>query len=181
MLKVKTLAASVSNLSDARYFASYGVDWLTFPSSKHSDNLSAIKEIIEWCEGPKFAVELDEEDEHFASFVAGELDIQGFVVDHDWLPTAGKKQILWYNPQEEVELDDPRWEAIVLKPKDVEGVSEEVKNKTFVDTSGLTPKEVEALIKTHPEVGLVLYGSQEEKVGFKSFEQQDEWIELLME
>ena len=181
MLKVRTLAASVTNLSDARYFASYGVDWITFPSSRQSDNLSAIKEIIEWCEGPQFAVELDEVDEHFASFVAEELDVQGFVVDHKWLQNDRMKQVLWFNPNEEVDLSDDSWEAIVVKPGALETLSEGIKKKAFVDTAGLTKEEVQDLIQTHSDVGLVLYGGQEEKVGFKSFEQQDEWIELLMD
>ena len=39
----------------------------------------------------------------------------------------------------------------------------------------------EKVIETLPTLGVVLSGSEEEKVGLKSFEAQDELIDLLLE
>lgn len=180
MLKARTMAAGVTNLSDARYFASYGVDWITFPSSRHSDNLSSIKEIIDWCEGPQFAIELDEADEHFATFVYQELNIDGFIVDHRWLDPALGKQLLWVNPGEDKD-DMEAWEGIILSPSHLKDLPARLVEKSWINTSGLSLTEVNEILDTFDGIGLVLFGSQEEKTGFKSFEDLDEWIDLLLE
>ena len=51
MLNRKVIATQVTNLTDARYFAARGIDYLLFDIDKIS--LSQILEIKEWVEGPE--------------------------------------------------------------------------------------------------------------------------------
>jgi len=56
-LKTKVIAAHVANLTDARYFAAWGVDYMSYDLEEGSDTFigqEAIKEIIDWVEGPKY-------------------------------------------------------------------------------------------------------------------------------
>ncbi|MEK7254591.1 MAG: N-(5'-phosphoribosyl)anthranilate isomerase [Bacteroidota bacterium] len=62
MLKVKIKASAVSNLSDARYFAARGAEWLGFrleTGVEGSLSLPAAKAIKDWVDGVKIVGEFD--------------------------------------------------------------------------------------------------------------------------
>jgi len=61
MLTITVKASSVSNLTDARYFAAWHVEWLGFDltaSGLATLPLPQVKEIKDWIEGPKIIGEL---------------------------------------------------------------------------------------------------------------------------
>ncbi len=56
MLKTRIKSSQISNLTDARYFAAWGVEWLGFcfdPSSENYLSIQAMNAIKAWIEGPK--------------------------------------------------------------------------------------------------------------------------------
>lgn len=55
-LKTKVKAGNITNLSDARYCAGMGVDWLGFPSDRI--DAKTFGEITGWVTGPQFILEL---------------------------------------------------------------------------------------------------------------------------
>lgn len=55
-LKTKVKAGNITNLSDARYCAGMGVDWLSFPQTVV--NPVQFKEITDWVTGPEFILEV---------------------------------------------------------------------------------------------------------------------------
>jgi phosphoribosylanthranilate isomerase len=57
-LKTKVKAGNITNLSDARYCAGMGVDWLSFPVN--AVNPTIFKEITDWVTGPEFVLEVSE-------------------------------------------------------------------------------------------------------------------------
>jgi phosphoribosylanthranilate isomerase len=57
-LKTKVKAGNITNLSDARYCAGMGVDWLSFPANVV--NPTTFKEITDWVTGPEFVLEVTE-------------------------------------------------------------------------------------------------------------------------
>lgn len=60
MLKTKVKASSITNLTDARYFAAWEVEWLGFDLNQGSENaipLANIKAIKEWVDGVKIVGE----------------------------------------------------------------------------------------------------------------------------
>ncbi len=62
MLTTIVKASSVSNLTDARYFAAWHVEWLGFDLTTiglETLSLPQVKEIKDWIEGPKIVGELD--------------------------------------------------------------------------------------------------------------------------
>lgn len=62
MLKTTVKASSVSNLTDARYFAAWHVEWLGFDLTVEGLKnipLAEVKEIKDWIEGPKIVGELE--------------------------------------------------------------------------------------------------------------------------
>lgn len=62
MLTTTVKASSISNLTDARYFAAWHVDWLGFDLTANGLSvlsLPEVKEIKDWIEGPKIVGELE--------------------------------------------------------------------------------------------------------------------------
>lgn len=61
MLKTKVKASNISNLTDARYYAAWYVDWLGFDlrSAENTLSLAEVKAIKEWIEGPVIVGEID--------------------------------------------------------------------------------------------------------------------------
>jgi len=57
-LKTKVKAGTITNLSDARYCAGMGVDWLSFPADEVDP--TTFKEITNWVTGPQFVLEVTE-------------------------------------------------------------------------------------------------------------------------
>jgi len=57
MLTRRVIAADITNLTDARYFAARGVDYLMFDMDKIA--LNKIIEIKDWVEGPELILTLD--------------------------------------------------------------------------------------------------------------------------
>ena len=62
MLKTQIKASRVTNLTDARYFAAWGVDWLGFdlePGSMYHIEPVQVEGIKAWVEGPRIVGEFD--------------------------------------------------------------------------------------------------------------------------
>jgi len=60
VLNRKVIAQNIINLSDARYFAAWGVDYLSFntiPDSDYFLELDKVQEIKDWVEGPLCLIE----------------------------------------------------------------------------------------------------------------------------
>lgn len=67
MLSTKVKAGEVSSLSDARFFAGMGVDWLGFNVNPLSDafvNVELYKSIVGWVAGPKRVIEIPSNVDH---------------------------------------------------------------------------------------------------------------------
>ena len=61
MLKIKVKASSIANLTDARYFAARGVEWLGFPLGEGGNglDLATVKAMSEWVDGVVFVGEFN--------------------------------------------------------------------------------------------------------------------------
>jgi len=62
MLKTRIKASNISNLTDARYYAAWTVNWLGLDlraSAEQPLSLEAVKTIKEWIEGPVIVGEMD--------------------------------------------------------------------------------------------------------------------------
>ena len=193
-LKTKVIAAAVTNLTDARYFAAWGVDYMAHIIDDRDDQYIGIegtKEIIDWVEGPKHMGLLSGADtpancseiytalELEALMVSPFIDVQ--TVEHV-SPTV-YRTVLWDSSllalEEElliVKLPD----ATTLEDiaSDLQKVS--AKNIVYLDIHPTVADLTLVLQSIRPE-GIVLRGGEEEKVGFKSYDELDDIFEYLEE
>ena len=212
MLKTKVKASSITNLTDARYFAAWEVEWLGFDFDPHSENHlppRSMKAIKEWVDGVKIvgefstasaqdvseAIQLLELDAIQLSPFSRAEDIPNLSVS---IPIIQEIIIEPSLTQEEIKELLDSYNGLVqsyLLNFDKNGISwKNILEGQFWSASFLSSLcetfpciisiDVEAedlpdmLEKIQPE-GLNVIGGEEEKTGFKSFDQLDEIFEAL--
>ncbi|MBX2844925.1 MAG: hypothetical protein KTR13_01835 [Saprospiraceae bacterium] len=83
-LKTFVKASSISNLSDARYFAALEVDWVSYVCNPHSEKFVAPQQLVEmknWLSGPKHCGECLNMDFESIIAVIDECGLEGVEVD----------------------------------------------------------------------------------------------------
>jgi len=165
MLKTKVLVTDVNNLTDARYFAAWIVDWMSFNLDPSRGDVLTIEQIIEiknWVEGPKFAVQLPKEfteDQLFELTDRTEMD--GLILN------TGQT----FSSEHFNNLEFFNW-------KDTEVVSSKDSNTSFHQISNVEELSNLEMSTIH---GITVKGGDEEKAGFKLFDDLDEIFEALEE
>lgn len=157
MLKTKVLVTDVNNLTDARYFAAWIVDWMSFNLDPERAQVLSIEQIIEiknWVEGPKFAIQLPKgftEDQLFELTDKTEIDglilhqDQNFNKDH-----FGAMQLFEWAESSVVDRNDASNNYLHISS------AEEMAKHDMTSINGINVK-----------------GGDEEKAGFKLFDELD--------
>ncbi len=206
MLKTKIKASSIANLTDARYFAAWGVDWLGFDLQTIS--VEDVKTMKDWLEGPVFVGEFGVQDEQRMEEIVSFLGLDAIQINMFATPPHFLKQ-------EEIQL----FQEIVIETTTNEDNIQSIltTNESLVDTFiidlsknafswndiingtvlGLdTLNEwcknfnilldidqkaanwMQILEQSHA-IGFSVKGGEEEKVGYKSFDAIDNLFEAL--
>ena len=196
MLKTKIIASQITNLTDARYFAAWGVDFMGFCMDEDSENSispSKVKEIKSWVEGPQFFGEFHTtESKEYIEFMAKEADLDTVLLGHNIDLTSIHsleylrlfQEVNW--SEEIIKFDhaeivvwktDQMWED--MDAKDISFLRTIVqKTDIYLDFPFQVEHLDDILSKLKP-AGLLIRGSAEEKVGYKSYDDLDEFFEAL--
>ncbi len=188
---MKIIATNVSNLTDARYFAAWGVDMMCYnidPDTEGSLSTAQFKEITEWVEGPMTGIKMDGLSIPVTLLEEG-MDVKNVIIspfiDKKDLPKS-IESIYRICTIEEGWQDDNK--LILTIPKSIDQLSEEESNKikeisegreVFLD--GIFRAKDLNTISELGVTGIILKGGDEEKVGYKSFEELDEVLEALFD
>lgn len=155
MLTKRVIAANITNLTDARYFAARGVDYLMFEVKALS--LDKILEIKEWIEGP----------EHILSF-----DLSSLSLLEEAIIKIKPACVTGIDPQVHHELKQYESHVEVITREDeARIVIDEVTYKKVT-----TLKDLRAL---EEEAGVIVSGGDENEVGVKDFDVLDEILDHL--
>lgn len=211
MLKTRVKASEVTNLTDARYFSAWEVEWIGFNLEEGTATYiepGMVKEMKNWLEGPKFVgefsitpaaeiegwVEMLQLDAiqlgHAATLetvqnLSKHAIIKEFVIDSN---TKNNKFMT------EISAFSSHIEVFILNFSSSAETWSNIKNGNFFPLSDLKqlcatypillqldlkPNEAEDVLNTLQPLGLCFTGGEEEKVGYKSFDEIDEIIEEL--
>ncbi len=209
MLKTKIKASAVNNLTDARYFAAFYVEWLGFnlePNTPDYLPATQVKAIKEWVEGPTIVGEFGNMD--LAAIQTGIklLELEAVQVGHfaektliDAIQVPVIKEVIW-NPDSTLEQLEAHLQD--LQPSVAYFLLDFSKNNiTWDDLQAgkvISLADLQGLAETYPLLlklsikakdledlleldiqGLSVKGGEEEMVGYKSFEELDELFEVL--
>lgn len=210
MLRTKVKAGSVTNLTDARYFAAWEVEWLGFSFDSSSDAYirpEAVQAIKEWVDGVKIVGE-------FPLLPAGEIleaaglleleavqismftDIETLQLLHAYeapalleiiletpaglAAAAGqmKEQAHWVEAFIlNLDKNGIGWEALGAEAREqLKALCRQFRIILSMDFNAGILEEVLGFLQPY---GINIRGGEEEKVGFKSFDELDELFEAL--
>lgn len=154
MLKRKVVASQVTNLTDARYFAARGIDYLLFDLDQVS--LDKIIEINEWVEGPELLL-------LFSNQSLSSLDES--IIKLSPLGIGAKTS------EVEAEISHLSTHAIIFQWTDKQLKLDDL---LFKEISFIT--EIQSLKDNE---GLLISGGDEKKVGIKAYDDLDEILDAL--
>ncbi len=174
MLKRKVIAGPISNLTDARYFAAWMVDYISFDffDDISKEEIEQYKEIIDWVEGPIILADISKLSTISLIFELKEkLNIKGFISkDIEVL-----NQLKSYSQYLFLKTDRPNDDNDFYLISTME-ICEQYPERSFIDNQSL---DTSKLVSISASIGLELIGGEEQEVGLKSFEELDSIFEIL--
>jgi len=189
---MRIIATDIANLTDARYFAAWGVEGLAYnidPSASDSLSTAKLKEIADWVEGPTTMIKMEglEVPETLAD-VKSMVNIDHIIIGPfiDASPLADFKKIYRICTLEDGWQDNEY--LILTLPSKIDSISEQDTEKIKTITSekevfldgNFTSADLDQ-IQSLGFSGIVLKGGEEEKVGFKSYDELDDILEAIFD
>ncbi len=183
-LKTKVKAGNITNLSDARYCAGMGVDWLSFPADVV--NPATFKEMTDWVAGPQFVLEvkestsLDSISQYNVSsleITSGQLDLIDRLPSFNWIITLPLSS--WVVQKNELIRckDKISYLVLDLDIQDLHTISDIAKNiKILINQSD--KYSLDSLLEL-PIEGINVTGENELKPGLKDFDKLASILEEL--
>lgn len=185
MLKRSVIAADITNLTDARYFSSWGVDYLLFDLAHVA--IDEVATILDWVDGVRPLLQinadslgfLDEAMIKIKPHAIGSSDKDIF----EGLLNLGLDCLLFFSFIQEKDMDQQKMivlsEIECIDPKTLQ-ISPSDLAQTFI----APPSDLESLkrtIESNSNLGLILEGGDELQVGMKNYDALDPLLEFLEE
>lgn len=214
MLHTKIKASAISNLTDARYFAAFEVEWLGFqldPAAEHYVQPQVVKAIREWVDGVKIVGEFEMQSAADIQTAMDMLQLDavqvGMLTPAETLIELRSQQpvikeiVIETNSsitdlQEMMDLFAPHcawfllnfdkngisWDQLQmglpdLQLRDVQSLCAQYPILLSLD---LKPEALPQVMDQLSPAGFSFTGGEEEKVGYKSFDELDELLEQLI-
>lgn len=176
------LVRKISHLTDARYFAAMGVDWMSIHLTSDPDSLAFWHAIREWVEGVKLAAELDNWNEDWLARVVIDAQPDG-IVFHRNSPLPQLEGIRLFLTSGS--LDDfirPSQNSLISSYPDA-GVWKKISDFPAPDQFFLeadwTVEMMEELLAEGYNGGFCFRGGSEEEKGIRDYESMDELLGIL--
>lgn len=191
MLKTNIIASSITNLTDARYFAAWGVEAIGFNLNQNSSSFmppAQVNAMKDWVSGPLIIGEFNGlQDKSVIDELIRSLELDaiqlGPFAPHEWkfdIPIY--REVILSTESTFSKADHyilkPEGEALISNHDMLSELSE--KYSCYLDFAE-NSKELMNLLETIRPSGFILRGGEEEKVGYKSFDEIDEIFEALAE
>jgi hypothetical protein len=184
---MKLIAANISNLTDARFFAVYRPDLLVIPLKDSRDiglRLVWFRQVHPWIEGPSWAVSTGQDfsTEDLQQLLNAGIDIIVFHGDpHQLAPVEGFQYIFQGTVDQINKLgtDLTKFFAVIVTDAalNIDSLAD-LPIERYASVDNLD--DFSALTASPGKIsGLVVLGSDEEKVGVKSFEDLHDLLENL--
>jgi len=189
---MRIIATDIANLTDARYFAAWGVEGMAYnidPASSGSLSSAKLKEIADWVEGPATMIKMEglEVPENLSEYKSL-IDIQSVIIgpfiDDSNLPDFNKVYRICtiedgWQDNDHLILSFP-FAINYLSDQQIENIKKITDNKEVFLDANFTAADLDK-ISDLGFSGIILKGGEEEKVGFKSYDELDEILEAIFD
>lgn len=178
MISRKIIVQNITNLTDARYFAAWGVDYLSYnlnAASPYVISLEKVKEIKGWVEGPKTLIESGSID-----FLEG---IDGHILEEAFSSLPINKEAFFRTTLANFTEGLPGGNYIIkVTAENLDLVKKLTPDQLLGHNLYLDITELDFdLLDRLPDFGLIIQGGEEEKIGVKSFDELDKLYDWLLD
>lgn len=201
MLKTRIKASRIANLTDARYFAAREVEWLGFnldPGTEGAVSPAHVMAFKEWVEGPKIVGEFGIQTATEIASITEALDLDaiqiGLFADakaiHASISVPLIQEIIiekgnWPNTlSDQVDIflidcmkNNVSWEE--LNDTERQTLVDWCENHRVILSIDVASDQLIELLEELNPYGFNMQGDEEEKVGYKSFDELDELLDVL--
>ena len=202
MLQIPVKAAAISNLTDARYFAAREVQWIGFSIAPGNGNqVAEVRAMKEWLDGVQFMAEFGLQPAEEISQVADYLGLETIQVTH-FTPTETIQALAGLKVHKEVIVTpDHTLEEILEHLVSLQGLvaAYQMDFTRVADSSYWDDEKLKSIASefpvwyelnwnpdtildwwgSMPAEGITLKGGEEEKVGYKSFDELDDILDAI--
>lgn len=188
---MRIIATDIANLTDARYFAAWGVEGMAYNIDSSSDSLSSkkLKEVVDWVEGPATMIKMEglEVPENLGDYKS-QIDIQSVIIgpyiDATNLPDFDKIYRICtiedgWQDNDHLILSFP-FSIHNLTDLQIENIKKITAAKEVFLDANFTAADLDKISELGFS-GIILKGGEEEKVGFKSYDELDEILEAIFD
>jgi hypothetical protein len=173
------LVRHVAHLTDARYFAAAGVDWISLDVADDVESFARFKAIRDWVEGVNVAAEPSTQDEDLLARILIELRPAGMIVPVESVNTIPPDVQCFVAIESEAEGKMPSHvRRIVVLPATMADSANTWRRDDLLEADW-TPGSVRQMIEAGYAGGYCLHGGREELTGVKDFTPIDEIMDLL--
>lgn len=206
MLPIRILANQVTNLTDARYFAARGVDYICMNDGEQTDGITIeeMNAIAEWVEGPEFLLHFTSSDYYLD--IVDRFEPAGLIFNKDHLDTVpgsiqSELKFVIYKIDDFETFGEEGisgtdivlgFDYIILDLKGTGKTLEQLieagalpiiqaicaAGAVFLDVP-VSASSLHAIIEDIKPEGWVLHGGSEDKVGVKTYEELDDFFDVL--
>ncbi|MEE9372737.1 MAG: hypothetical protein V3V00_06750 [Saprospiraceae bacterium] len=180
-MKTNIIATDITTLTDARYFAAWGVDYILYDLNHIGVN--EIMAIVEWVEGVKTLVKMDKDNIHLIDEVL--IRINPHAVGSS--QSECQDRILQYVSEGPIFHDFPSEDndvgkIIIANVDNIDAQTYQIEPESevmvFAEINP-SPVALNKFLEQNQNVGIILRGSSEVETGLKSFDNMDVLFELL--
>jgi hypothetical protein len=177
---MKIIANGITSLTDARYFAAMGVDWIGFDMGLHSPlSIEHVMTFADWLEGPQFFLDVRGRSEDQIAVMLGNFQAAGLLMDEGAsLPHyAGMIIATEYSDASDrlahtLIYTHEEWQKEVAQHTSIEA------DEVWVEIGSIA--EYQMLQKGMDRIsGIVVSGMDEQKIGVMSYDNLDKIIEVI--
>ncbi len=175
------LIRNIKHLTDARYFAAMGVDWMSMTLTDLPQTFAMWHTLSDWIAGVKLAAEIDVHDEMLLAKTIIDAKPEGIVSNQNNESEIPSTTQLFVEVQSiaDIEGNDKAFYLLPYHsdlPNDFLSSSE---SKNIFLVSEWTQDSISALLAKGYKGGFCFSGGEEEEVGVRDYELMDELLELL--
>jgi hypothetical protein len=181
MRKNQILIRDIKHLTDARYFAAMGVDWMSMELNNDPTSFMRWHTFKDWVAGVKLAAEIDVVDEMLLAKTLIDVKPDGIILTH-LIDLEGISDAELFFDTHYVKLSDNHnhsFNIIHFDEIEFDQVLELDTATTFLQHDW-TVDELEKLLQSGYEGGICLTGGDEDATGMRDYEVMDELFERLI-
>jgi hypothetical protein len=182
MNKHPILIRNITHLTDARYFAAMGVDWMTMELNNEPTSFMKWHTLKDWVAGVKLAAEIDITDEMLLAKTIIDAIPDGIVV-HNIIPIELSPDIqVFYDAQSLEGIDFPVNNLKIIRYDqwmDLQTILSTNQEDIFLQ-SDWTHDSLEKVLQAGYAGGICFTGGAEDITGIRDYELMDELIGMMM-